>query len=532
MRERESFVGGISLPILSASLLILAHPPFRLLLLPFVALVPLAFKLGSLSPGPGSGRKAANLGLVFGLVYWGVLLVWVPLVVAPQFPWAYPGFLAQVGLLSGLTALMAWGTHRLHSVARLPLFLAFSLAWVSMEWFKAHFPLGLSFPWLGLGISLTSWPALLGIAEWTGEGGVAFWLAGVNGVLATGVVAVVGERVRPGIFRRRWPTLVLALLASFAPGVLGVFRARTLPLREGPVLAVVGTDVPRSLRLHPRESTVEGLAQVRRRLEDLDPGAADMVILPEATVSIPLDGIEGRVHLQALGEMAARVHGPILVGALGMGPGGTLRASGELTNSAFLIGPDSVLSRRYDKVRMVPGMEWGGYSPGEAGVVFSTSGFTLGPLICYESLFGALAREQVRAGAQVLVNVSSDVWFGEGSRGFSSLFLHQHATHLVMRAVETRTGVARAANGGFSFLLGPTGERLSEILPPQGGMALAAVPILSGSTFFVRTGDLVGPGAVLSVIFLLIFSAIRARRPGGLAAGQDPRRGKASSRSA
>jgi apolipoprotein N-acyltransferase len=527
--------------MVSAVLLLLAFPPFHLLLLSFVALVPLGVALGSLTGGPGSGRRAAWLGLSFGVVHWGILLAWVPLVVAPRFSWAFPGFVVQVSLLSGLAALMAWGTQRLYAGCGVPLGLAFPLAWVSMEWLKAHFPLGLSFPWLGLGISLTSWPPLLGMAEWTGEGGVAFWLAAVNGLLAAGLLAGSGRIGRGGPPERPWVYAGLALGVGILPAALGGIRGRTLQLAPGPSLAVVGTNVPRGLRLLPRESSAEGLAQVRRALEGLRPGAVDLVILPEATVSLPLDGPDGTAYREALGEMSLTAGAPLLVGALGttqeLQPGSRARwerplegsASGgapmdpdaarggaaPLTNSAFLVGPDAHSDARYDKVRLVPGMEWGGFVPGSPGAVFTLDGHTFGPLICYESLFGTLAMSQRRAGALILINLSSDVWFGEGGSGFSALFLHQHAAHLVMRAVETRVGVARAANGGFSFLLDPLGNRISELVQPSGGMALSTVPTYPGVTLFARTGDLVGPGALLCVLLLLGPSSLRFRKATG-----------------
>ena len=497
--------GGLLLALLSAILLILAQPPFRLLLLPFVALTPLATALGALAPGRASGRAAAQLGLAFGAVHWGILLVWVPLVVGPRFPWAYPGYGVQLGLLGGLAALMGWATHSMNRGAGVPLPLAFSLAWVSMEWLKAHFPLGLSFPWLSLGIPLTSWPRLLGLAEWTGEGGVSFWLAAVNGLLASAVLAATDGRVGSKALGRPARLVLLAGGVGLVPAILGVLRASGLPLRAGPTVAVVGTHVPRALRLRPAESSEEALAQARETLRALPPGSADLVILPEATVAVPLDQPESEGYLNEIGEMARAVETPILLGALGTG------SPKALTNSAFLVGLDGSLEARYDKVRLVPGMEWGELVPGRPGAPMGVNGLTFGPLICYESLFGGLARAQKRAGAKVLVNLSSDVWFGEGVEGWSAVFLHQHAAHMVMRAVENRMAVARAANGGFSTLLDPSGRAVSGVVPPTGGLAVASVPVMDGLTLFSRTGDLVGSGATLFCALVLGSLALRPK---------------------
>jgi len=124
-----------------------------------------------------------------------------------------------------------------------------------------------------------------------------------------------------------------------------------------------------------------------------------------------------------------------------------------------------------------------------------------------------LVRAQRQGGATLLVNLTSDVWFGAGSGGVGSFFLHQHPAHLVMRAVENRLGVARAANGGFSFLMDPRGRPLTPLILAGGGMALATIPILEGGTLFSATGDLAGPLALMVVLILLGWPAYRQRNP-------------------
>jgi len=496
-----------SLPLLSALLLLLAQPPFNFIILPFTALVPLVVALESIGTGGGAGRRAAWTGLLFGALYWGVLLLWVPLVVAPRFPWAYPGYLVQVSLLSGLMALMAWSTHRLHTGLRVPLPLALPLAWVAMEWLKGHFPLGLSFPWLGLGISLTSWPELLGLAEWTGEGGVAFWLAAVNGLLGAGVVSVIRRRAGGGDRNKPGWVFGLALVVAVVPALLGAARTRKLPLVEGPRVAVVGTGVPAALRLREVEGSWEAMAQVESSLLGLEAGEVDLVVLPEGTVSLPLDGPEGMPFRRALGRLARAVGAPLLVGGLG-----GAEEVGLPTNSAFIVQADGTLGARYDKVRLVPGMEWGKYTPGEVGATLEVGGATVAPLVCYESLFGGLTLAQRQRGADLMVNLSSDVWFGEDG-GVGGGFLRQHPAHLVMRAVETRMGVARAANGGVSLLLDPRGMPLVPSLQPGPGLIHARIPVMEEETLFAATGDLVGPLALLLSLSLLLAPLVRLKTP-------------------
>jgi len=489
----------------SAILLTLAQPPFGFFPLSFLALVPLIVSLASLPPGPPGRWQATLLGLVFGVTFWGFALIWVPMVVGPFFSWAYPGYALLLVLLGGLSGLSGWATHYLYKERGLPLGLALPLAWVGVEWIKAHFPFGLAFPWLGLSVTLSEWPELLGLAEWTGEGGVAFWLAGVNGLVAG---RILGKRSRRSL--THW--FLLGGVALF-PSVLGVARARSLPLESGPRVVVVGTYVSPELRGLPQAAALEAMAQVQRALQAVDPGMVDLLVLPEATVPFPLEDVEALDARKALAVVASEWNVPVVFGALGRVASGD--AEGVLTNSAYLLSPRDSRIQRYDKARLVPGMEAGSYHPGSDRETFRAGDWIVGPLLCYESLFGASARKSRKDGAQLLLNLSSDVWFGHENTLLGSLFLHQHPAHLVLRAVENRISVARAANGGLSFLLDPLGRVISETVPPEGGVTEAQAPIFPGMTLFSRTGDWVGPGSALLCI-LLFFVGRWSNPPNGL----------------
>ena len=186
---------------------------------------------------------------------------------------------------------------------------------------------------------------------------------------------------------------------------------------------------------------------------------------------------------------------------------------GELTNSAFLFSPGRIGVERYDKVRLVPGMEAGSYRTGSGQSTLKAGEWVLGPLLCYESLFGGLARRARGEGAGLLVNLSSDIWFGHEDSLLGALFLHQHPAHLKLRAVENRMPVARAANGGFSFLLDPLGQFLSEPVSPGGGLTQARVSVFLGTTFYSRIGDWVGTGCAILCVLLLLDPR---RRPDGV----------------
>lgn len=502
----------------SAVLLILAEPPFGLFPLSFLALVPLALSLWTLPRGPEGRWQATVLGAAFGVAFWGFELVWVPVVVGMHFGWAFPGYLGLILVLGGLSALLGRWVHDLGFPGASPGKLsglreatALPLAWVGIEWIRAHAPFGLAWPWLGLGIALTERPELLGIAEWVGESGVSFWVAGVNGAVALAILR--GRAPRAG---RIW---TLVGLAVAVPSLAGITRASSLELDGGPTVAAVGTSILPGPRGIPSESAREALSQIERALEPIQAGEVDLVILPEGTVPFPVQSPDAREFLSGLRAMADRLEVPLVFGGIGRVDGTDVRpGDGVLTNSAFLLLSADAGLQRYDKTRLVPVMEGGSYGRDSSLEVFELEDWALGPLICYESIFGGLARERIRHGAQLLLNLSSDIWFGHAESFLGSFFLHQHPAHLVMRVVENRVPVARAANGGLSFVLDPLGRSVSKPVPAGGGTVISPVVVYRGRTLYSRVGDWVGPISLAAVLLLLLgrFPRVRGRAGTGL----------------
>lgn len=148
------------------------------------------------------------------------------------------------------------------------------------------------------------------------------------------------------------------------------------------------------------------------------------------------------------------------------------------------------------------------------------SGPSFGVLICFESAFPAASRGYRTRGADLLVNMTNDVWFGDGSGFLSRIGARQHEAHMVMRAVENRMGVARSANGGGTFFVDPVGwvHGRSDDGP---AVTVARARTSDVRTLYSRTGDWAGPGSALLLLLAVIAVGRRARRahpnrnPGG-----------------
>jgi apolipoprotein N-acyltransferase len=277
-----------------------------------------------------------------------------------------------------------------------------------------------------------------------------------------------------------------------------------LALGEGPTVAVVGTHLSRELRRHPGPTLEEAERQLSGHLSSLNPGAADLILLPESMIPVPLHDPQADALRGVLEVWARFLQATLVVGALDLEEGGA--HANAPTNSAVLFSPEGLTPQRYNKVQLVPVMESGIFRRGGSIRPLSWRDVDYGPLICYESLFGGLSRRHRQGGAQVLLNLTSDVWFGDDQGWLRGIFLDQHPAHLALRAVENRVSVARAANGGYSFLLDPRGRRLSPLVPPRGGVSVATLPVYYGTTLFTRYGDLLGPASALILLALLLWS--------------------------
>jgi apolipoprotein N-acyltransferase len=130
------------------------------------------------------------------------------------------------------------------------------------------------------------------------------------------------------------------------------------------------------------------------------------------------------------------------------------------------------------------------------------NGARIGVLVCFEGIFPELARDYVRKGSDLLVNITNDAWFGRSSAPY------QHLAMSRFRAVENRVWVARAANTGISAIVAPSGRivaqsALFERLSLRGTVGLGARP-----TLYTRYGD------VLPTLLLIVAAwwLIRTRR--------------------
>ena len=452
-------------------------------------------------------------------------LAWLPATLFRFSPWATPGAVLVVALLALILGAAGWAGHAGLHALRLPLWLVLPVVWTAGEWVRAHAPGTLAFPWLGLGVSLAPWPEWAGVAELVGERGVGFWMALTGGLVATGLAGSSSEG------RRRLGPWVAAVVVALLPGLWGLWRAGTLETRVVARVAVVQPDVSVAVRRDPDAGWRATRAATEKLLAEVEPGSVDLVVLPEVVIrGVVEPGAPPTPVTRPLGRMEEAVGAPVLFGAWGAGETEAARY-----NSAFLWAGGGTAAWRYDKRRLVPLVErvplrlpvgWGlgeegEYAVGGPAASLEVGGSRMGVLICYESLFEELARDYRRGGADVLVNLTNDAWFGGEPWWARTPAFAQHPAHLVLRAIETRMGAVRAANTGISLVVDPTGRTHGATPLFEPALVTADVHTTDRHTLYVRTGDLLGP---LSALVALLWAGVALARSRQGRSSLDPSR--------
>lgn len=278
---------------------------------------------------------------------------------------------------------------------------------------------------------------------------------------------------------RRWG--VLALLVAL---VYGLSRPG-FPVGDVPVVLVQGN-------VGNREDVPHYAA--------LSQGHPGLVIWPESALHAPIFG--GFRHRSEEPRLAA-VPGTCLFGAYSWDD------SHNIYNTAFAMLADGTLLPPYHKRVLLPFAEHHflapvNLSPGLHSTVFPLAGLKVAPLICYEDTLPGTVRQSVAAGADVLVNMANDSWFGP-------LGARQHHAVASFRAIECRRYLARVTNSGLTGVVDPRGVTVASLPLGVAGALEARVAPLSGVTPYVRWGDW-----PLRVVALVAVVVALVRRKGGV----------------
>ena len=500
------------LPALSGILLALSFPgpPLQGLALfyhpqwAYVALLPLLFALHN-----GSSKHVLYGGWLSGLTFNLLCLYWVaytqgggPAVVGGTLLLAvYLGLFVAVWSLSISKIVAHWGLFG---------WLAAPALWTAQEYALSLGELG--FPWLLLGHAQSGQTTFVQFASITGVYGVSFWIVLINVLLFLLCYARGNRRA----------ILSMGLAASF---VFPWIHARSVIDRETPTHSL------RVALIQPNLSMEEkwergGLERSLNRLTRLSYETAekrpDLIVWPET--ALPCYLAHTADCRRQTTNFVDEINIPLLTGASHYD-----RVLQQPYNAAFFLRPNQIEIPHYAKMHLVPfgertpyrdGIPFFGqidwtqltgdlgpaeFAPGHRRTIFSHERGNFAVLICFESVFPDLVRRHVLAGAQVLINITNDSWFGRSAGPY------QHALLNAMRAIENRVAIARSATSGQSLFIDRFGRRyqMSEIFTEAA--LVGTVSVAQSGSFYSRNGDLFAYCCLLFSAFCLIVLRMRSR---------------------
>jgi apolipoprotein N-acyltransferase len=356
--------------------------------------------------------------------------------------------------------------------------------WVALEYARTHLFTG--FPWLLLGYTLTDYFSLARLARWTGVYGLSYLLVALP-------VACLWILHRPGRLATVHFIATVALLLGLG------FTSPEEQYAENQRAFLVQTNIPQEVAFERWDQATQ--APLLGRLRELTLRAAArqdapaLVLWPE--VPAPFYFHEDNFTRQFAEDIARQTNSYFVMGIVAYAPGSNRMRP---LNSYVLLDPSGKAVSQYDKIHLVPFGEYvplrrwlviaenltaeiGDFVPGQDFVVSRMPGGGVGGFICYEAIFPDLVRRFVQGGAEALVNISNDGWYG------SSAARYQHLLMARMRAVENARYLLRATNTGITAVIRPNGQVAAQIAPDVPGVLSARWAFQDRRTFYTRHGD-------------------------------------------
>lgn len=494
----SNFYMGFGLVSLSGCLWFLACPPFDFSALAWVAAVPM---LAAIDRAP-TFRRALLLGWWAGVIETGGGFYWLIGVMQrfADFPWIAAAlvFFVFCAARALIFLLFTAAVYPIRKRLRVPMALLAPPVMAVCELIVPQiFPSG---QW----ISQAWHPTVIQIAEITGPWGVTALLMTINGAIYDVIDNPRAARV---------PALGAAA-ALAAALIFGVYRMREIDslLAQAPRMKIglVQPNIPYTI--DGEFSAAEALHELnalQSQTQRLEREGAQLVVWTEGSYPVALPRDFAADYPEDSPAMIRRgIKGPLVIGASMVDS-----VHDDAYNSALLLDEGGNVRGRYDKVRLlafgeyVPGIDYfpwlrnalpagaGRFTAGAGPATMTLKGpggepWALGPVICYEDLLPGFLQRVGATHPNLLLNLTSDSWFGADSEPWEHLALAVFAT------VELRVAMVRAVNSGISALIDPNGRLVAKTYAddpyrePRGadGMLVSAPRMAGADTFYVRHG--------------------------------------------
>jgi len=449
------------------------------------------------------GRDAFRASYFFSFCFNAFSLYWVALVTPP-------GIFTAIVIVAFYTTGVLTVFNKLYQIKPIYGIIAVPFLWVGLEHFRTLSEF--AFPWCDLGYTQSYYLYILQIVSVISVHGLSLLLLTVN--------VLIWQILRPSVDIARKLTAgfvsvgIVVLLVAFGWAVVPVYPTPG----SYPVTLLQGSiPIEEKWRDGNEEYSFRLYDSLARSVE----GESQLFVWPETSAPSYLShSLQDR---RTVGNTARATGGYHLVGALGAE---YRNETWRHYNSAYLFGPSGQLQGRYDKVKLVPFTEhvpyqdnlpflrkefltkyltfietygvqfWSDFYPGDSVRLFATDSVAFAPLICYEVTFPQYVRQMVLDGAEFLVEITNDTWFGH------SVGIHMHSQAFVTRAVENRIWGVRSANSGLTYVVNGYGQIQAELELDEVAALTSRVKLLDEYSIFTRVGDVAGQVSLLITILL------------------------------
>ncbi len=450
-------------------------------------------------------RPAFRAAYLYSFLFNLFSLYWVALVTPP-------GMISAVVIVAFYYTIVFMTFHKLYRVRPLLGFILLPFLWVGLEHFRTLSEF--AFPWSDLGYTQSYYLYILQIVSVMSVHGLSFLIIVVN--------VLIWQVFRRGLKPQRRLTAGLVGMAIVAALVAyGWVVMPRYPIDGTYQVAMLQGSVPLN------DKWAEGNEEHSLRLYDsltqsVSNSSIKLYVWPETSAPCYLSH-DARCR-QRVGDIGRRSGGYHLVGALGAT---FVDGDPHYYNACYQVNPQGGIEQRYDKVKLVPFSEhvpyqdyipflqkkilkkyltfidrysvqwWSDFYPGDSQVLFRLPDATYGVLICFETTFPEYVRRMIVEGADFVVGITNDTWFGK------SVGIHMHSRIFITRAVENRCWFVRVANSGLTFIVDGHGRIRQEVDLYSVAAAQGAVSKLDRLSVYTRTGDIAG-----RVCFLLTLVSV------------------------
>ncbi len=456
--------------------------------------------------GASSNRQSLRLGLAAGLATNVPAFVWLVHTIDVfggfPLPVAWFFYLCLSVYSSGQFVLFALALRR---VGLGPFALAPPVLWVSLEFLYPNL-----FPWR-MASSQIEVPLLLQVGDLTGPYGLSFALVWVGSSLAMLWL------------RRTWRPLAGAVVLVALISAYGAWRWPQIDaeIARAPVLKVGLIQGNVGIREKGNASYFDINIEKYRMLSRSVQRDVDVLIWPETVSHEWIPQTAKRLDPQAHPFPGVEI--PMIFGGLGYHYGEVDQA--ERFNVAFLTDREGNVLGRYNKQILLPFGEYLPFSwliPGLESLSPNTGAFTAGteaitldlpngarfaPLVCYEDVPSGIAREMTSVGANVLMTIFNDAWFGD------SMAPYQHEAIAIWRAIENRRYFVRVGNAGDTGIVDPFGNIVKRLPLFTAESLVGEIRLLETSTFYTQHGDVFA--WLVLVVAVSLLGSRRVRKWGG-----------------